>query len=760
VWMSTLRKHCISDAAGRIGRYALTNHGRQARTGTARRLLILFALAACFLLQSTVTAPAKEIRRVLVFNDLGSISSPGFARMDQAIVSGLENSPYQIEFYNENLETTLFPQEARQQEFREGYIRKYRDRKPDVIIAVGAASLKFMLESHEKSFPNTPVIFCGSVEEMLHQQSLDSHFTGVWAVPEPKKTLEVALRLRPGTKHVVVVGGTGTFDRDLEAVTKENLRDYESKLNFTYLTDLDMPTLLERLRHLPKNTIVYYTSIMQDASGGRFIDATQSVPLVASAANAPVFVMDDVDLGQGTVGGDLVSWTAQGQLAAAMAVRVLSGQKPQDIPITKISDIYMFDWRALQRWGLRESDLPPGSVVLNRQPTLWQAYKRYVIAAVFLLAGETLLIFALLWQRQERRKAEAVLRESEVRFELVANNAPVLIWMSGPDKLCTYFNQGWLDFTGRSLAAEAGNGWAEGVHPEDLENCLAAYSQAFDRHQPFTMEYRLRRHDGEYRWVLDTGVPRFRTDGSFAGYIGSAIDITDRKLAEEALAGVGGRLIEAQEQERTRIARELHDDINQQLALVAIAIDELKGNLPRSLAQLRGHMGELKNRTIEVANSIQALSHQLHSSKLEYLGLVAAMQGFCREFSDQHQVEVRFSHEQVPDSLPRETSLCIFRILQAALTNAVKHSGVKRFEARLYGTTGGIHLTVRDQGIGFDLEKVLSGRGIGLISIRERVRLVNGKISIASKANGGTTIDVDVPLSIGTPAAQNNLLAS
>jgi len=166
-------------------------------------------------------------------------------------------------------------------------------------------------------------------------------------------------------------------------------------------------------------------------------------------------------------------------------------------------------------------------------------------------------------------------------------------------------------------------------------------------------------------------------------------------------------------------------------------------------------MEKLGSQTIEVSRSIQALSHRLHSSKLEYLGLVAAMKGFCQEFSDQYHVEITFSHEQVPDSLPAEISLCLFRILQAALTNAVKHSGVKYFEARLSGTTRGIHLTVRDQGVGFDLEKVLSGRGIGFISMRERVRLVNGRISIASKLNGGTTIDVDVPLSVARTNAKS-----
>jgi PAS domain S-box-containing protein len=135
----------------------------------------------------------------------------------------------------------------------------------------------------------------------------------------------------------------------------------------------------------------------------------------------------------------------------------------------------------------------------------------------------------------ERKRAEAELRESEARFRLVADSAPVMIWMSGIDKLCTYFNKPWLDFTGRSIDQELGNGWAEGVDPEDSQRCLDTYIQAFDRREAFRMEYRLRRHDGEFRWVLDIGVPRFNPDGSFAGYIGSCIDVAEQKRAEEQL---------------------------------------------------------------------------------------------------------------------------------------------------------------------------------------------------------------------------------
>jgi PAS domain S-box-containing protein len=133
----------------------------------------------------------------------------------------------------------------------------------------------------------------------------------------------------------------------------------------------------------------------------------------------------------------------------------------------------------------------------------------------------------------KRKIAEEELRESEERFRTVADAAPVLIWMSGPDKLCTFFNKGWLEFTGRTAEQELGNGWAESVHSDDLEHCLEIYESSFDAWQPFTMEYRLRRNDGEYRWVLDSGTPRFADDGAFLGYIGSCIDITEQKRAEE-----------------------------------------------------------------------------------------------------------------------------------------------------------------------------------------------------------------------------------
>jgi PAS domain S-box-containing protein len=340
----------------------------------------------------------------------------------------------------------------------------------------------------------------------------------------------------------------------------------------------------------------------------------------------------------------------------------------------------------------------------------------------------------------ERKLAEDALRESEQRFRLVANTAPVMIWMSGQDRRPTYFNQFWLDFTGLS-ETDLQNGLAGIVHPDDYQQCHETYCRGFDQRQPFKKECRLRRHDGQYRWMLDLGVPRFHKDGSFAGYIGTCIDVTDQKLAEEVVSGMARKLVDAQEQERARIARELHDDINQRLAMLAVELEQLQDNPSDVTSRLQ----KLRKQTIEISSGVQALSHDLHSSQLEYLGVVAGMRGWCSEFGERQKLEIDFSSD-VSTVLPFQLGLTLFRVLQEALHNAVKHSGVRRFVVQLREDSGEIHLVISDLGKGFDVQAALQGKGLGLISMRERVRLVNGTIAIESKPMCGTSIHARIPL--------------
>ena len=391
---------------------------------------------------------------------------------------------------------------------------------------------------------------------------------------------------------------------------------------------------------------------------------------------------------------------------------------------------------SLSIWGAVDGRGPFSNLVPLTDPLPLQMF----------LVFASIPFMALAALAEEHEQSARVIRESEERFRLVANTAPVMIWMAGADRLRTYVNQPWLDFTGRPLDAELGNGWAEGVHSNDLERCLKTYFGAFGQRQSFSMEYRIRRNDGEYRWILDTGVPRFNPDCSFAGYIGSCLDITERKLAEEALASVGRRLIEAHEEERTWIARELHDDIAQRIALLAVELERFGHQAPGSVGDVHEYLRRARLSISDLGKDIQALSHRLHSSKLEYLGLVNAAKSFCHEVSVQRDVRIDFNNSDVPSTIPKEISLCLFRVLQEALQNAVKHSADQKFTVEVRGTMEGISLAVRDSGIGFEWREAMNGRGLGLISMRERLRLVNGELSIQSEPGRGTTVLARVPL--------------
>jgi signal transduction histidine kinase len=365
---------------------------------------------------------------------------------------------------------------------------------------------------------------------------------------------------------------------------------------------------------------------MRDGAGNPFTPA-EVAERVAAVANAPVYGHIDSYLGRGIVGGRLLSFEAEGKNAAAVASRILAGERPEDIPVPGASEnAYAFDWRQLRRWGISEADLPPDSVVRFRQPSFWDDYRWHIIGVVSLCVLEALLICGLLLQRAYRRRAEAGLRESQ-----------------------------------RELRA------------------------------------------------------------------------------------LTGKLLQAQETERRRIARELHDDMNQRLALLAVELDLLGQTPPESAAQLGGRVHELSAQVKQLSSAVHDLSHNLHPSKLGQLGLVASVRGLCKEQAQVHGLEVEFTHKQMPPSIPDDAALCLYRIAQEALQNVARHSGARHAHVELSGGDGGVCLRIVDDGVGFNLGAADGNGGLGLVSMRERLRLVGGAIVIESRPSTGTRIDVSVP---------------
>ncbi len=430
---------------------------------------------------------------------------------------------------------------------------------------------------------------------------------------------------------------------------------------------------------------------------------------------------------------------------------MLLGTKPEDIPIVRDYGFdVLVDWRALQRWHIPQSALPAGATVLYREPTPWEQNRNKIFAGLGVIVAQALLIFGLLWQHARRRKTEAELRKSEEKFSKSFSQSPLAVTITNIED---------ARFIEINEAFERDTGWKRdeviGRTPFDIhlweypEQRVALQEQLLATGNLRDLEFRVRRKDGHVFTALGSA-ELIEVNGESCA-LTVAADITDRKMAEEALAGVSRQLIEAQEAERTRIARELHDDINQRLAMLALNLKTVKQDLSLSETKTSHRIEEACAQVSGLEDDIQALSHRLHSSGLEYLGLEAAVSDFCREVSERQNLSIHVHFDGIPQTLPHEVSLCLFRVLQEAVHNAVKYSGVRDLEVSLTGGANEIELSVRDSGIGFDPETARHKHGLGLTSMRERLRLVNGQLSIESKPQQGTAILARVPLNASMP---------
>lgn len=582
--------------------------------------LQLVLATSLLLIPSSAAVRYGPRKNILLINQVGH-SHRAYVVLNEAIQSMVIGNPsYQIEFYSESLDSMSFMDDALQRGLQSWLLRKYSSLKFDAIVAEGPDPIKFLSRLSTTFLPDVPVVFCGSIEEAVGRPKLDARFTGSWLKVEPAKTIEAALRLFPETQHICVVGGTSDFDRAIEASTREGLRSYEGRLDFTYLTDIEMSDLLKRLRHLSDHTIVLYTSFFQDAAGNQFVNATKALPLIAEASTAPVFGISDTYIGQGIVGGYVMSFAEQGSIAARILLELLGAKKPEDIPIVTSPNFYLFDWKELQRWGLRESNLPAGSTVLNREPTLWEHAKWTLLTGLLVI-----LILAFL--------------------------------------------TGYLLFKHKQL-----------------------------------------------------------------------------RLAREAQSQLSGMLIDAQETERTRLASELHDDFSQRLALLAIDLETAAEMIPQSPQEAKRQLHGLLNSASEIGADLHTLSRRLHPSILESLGLIPCVSAFCKEFAAQQSMQVDFSHENIPRSIPPEVALCLFRIVQEGLRNSKKHSGASNAQVRLEMVSDTLRLSVCDQGVGFNLKELLNKDGLGVRSMGERAHLLGGRFEIHSEPRKGTRIDAWVPI--------------
>jgi PAS domain S-box-containing protein len=298
------------------------------------------------------------------------------------------------------------------------------------------------------------------------------------------------------------------------------------------------------------------------------------------------------------------------------------------------------------------------------------------------------------------------------------------------------------------------------IHPDDVAGVQEIIAREI--RTPGTsarLEFRVRHRDGSWRF-LEAVARNLLPNPAVAGIVVNSRDITDHKHAEEALRRneaelhrsqeelrrLTAGLFAAQEEERRRVSLELHDDMSQKLAMLAVEVETMERHLPESAGLLRGALRSLRERADSIADDARRTAHQLHPSILEHLGLVTALRRYCSDFSRQSGIRVRFTQRNVPGSIPNEVGLCLYRVTQESLRNVARHSGHTRASVTLIGRQDSLVLSISDRGVGFDPSLVKGKKGLGIVSMEERVRLAGGTISIKSRPGDGARVDVQIPL--------------
>jgi len=705
----------------------------------ALALLTILALPLCAVAGSADEGQLAH-KNVLVLFSAVQYSQSTLALIEPPIRARV---PEPITFYDAYLEDPQVEEKSYRESVSEALRRRYAKVKLDVVIVSNPAALHFAVEYRDKIFPGVPIVFVGVGAGDLKNQKIWQGVTGVASPWGFRETIDLMLRLEPDTNTIAVVAGDTLWDKQFVAVAHEELLHHRDKVTEIDVVGPPNHQLYERVAALPPHTVVLFQAYPQFANQPEF--GTWDL-VTAISQRLPTYSVFPRLCINGCVGGAYQDGVKEDLWTAEIAARLLLGERADDIPVVYDTDLQVqVDWQALHRWQIPESLLPLGSVELNREPTLWERYRKYVFVAIAVIAIQLLLIFGLLWQRVRKLRLLSVLRESEKRFRVMANTTPSLIWMCDQEGKVIYLNERLLAFTGTDPKEGYGDLWTTSVHPEDLKIVSDGRSRALKSHQSFADEYRLRREDGVYRWIFDVASPRLNGDGSFAGFIGSAVDVTDQKMAREALEKVSGQLIAAQEKERSHLARELHDDICQRLALLSTRIEKVTQDWPSTQTPVGDQLRQIWQQCSTLTTDVQALSHELHPSILDNLGLVTAAKGFCREISEHSGAAVEFTSINMPASLPREVSLSLFRVIQEALHNSVKYSGAKRFEVHLQGNPGEVALEISDAGVGFDAVN-LKSKGLGMVSMQERINFVRGRFSVQSRVGEGTKIIVSVPL--------------
>lgn len=673
---------------------------------------------------------------------------------------------------------------------------KYQDFQFDVIICSDFGAFHLFLDNRDLLFPGAPMVFCGM--ENFNDSMLQGHksVTGVVEDYDYKSTIGTALKFHPSVRQIILIS------EDTSAVArpqKEEFASYAALLNRQVeivhfsLAELTMAEFLEKIAGLGDESVVLLLSAMQDSTGEVFT-REQSAEMIMRHCTVPIYITGFDWFGLGPVGGKVTNGAYQGQAAALMAIRILNGEDPNNIPVlTESPNAYMFDYTQLKRFRISASDLPEGSIVIHQPQSYYYQHKKQVWAVSSLVAGLTLIILLLSMNVLRRKRAEKMLTESEQRLRAIFDNATDGILLADPEtKKFSTGNKMICHMLGYDLD-ELKNLSIKDIHPEE--------------HSAYVIEQFEKQAKGEITLAKD--IPVKRRDGSvFYADVNSASvelsgktylmglfrDITERKRAEEALQkahdelelrvqqrtaelenanidlrnevgerkkareklivyqsqlrSLASELSLSEERLRRRIATDIHDHVGQQLAISKIKLESLAESV--SSAEFAGSLDEIKGLIAEIIKSTRSLTFELSPPVLYELGLEAAVEWLVRQAREQRGLTAEFKDDRRAKPVDNDVRVLLFQAVRELLVNVAKHAHANKVKVSTRRVGDEIRVSVADDGVGFDTSRGSSqsytSGGFGLFSIHERLGHIGGYLKVESTPGRGTRVSLVAPI--------------
>ena len=680
---------------------------------------------------------------------------------------------------------------------------KYAATPPDLIIPVFDPTAIEFANRAQNLFPSSDVVFCSINKRTQASLKINNRIAGVTYQIDYRKTLELAKQVLPQSKKVILVCGSSQENLALLDGFKQEMQGNGANENGAYDIEywIGMPIeeMCDKARRAPVDSVILYLVHDRDRNGRSFTTPQEVVSQLAEASAVPMFGLYDTLIGSGVLGGVMAPVEEQGKKAGSIAAQILNGKSPAEFSFSGTgNNPTLFDSRQLQRWNIDESKLPDDAQIMFRQQAFWGRYSYYVLVVMVALVFQTLLIGGLWVNRKQRLRAEGALARqldfetflSEVRSRFIHVSLEELptemestlyeitqqlkldfgaiYELAGNTLFLRFKASGKLkrEFTSRKVV--------ELSTVEDLWMRLKVGEVLFVNHNKGSEKTSC----DEWLTLGSTGpcwlfplksqgkqlgiaffVPSQSENAPEDSDIQRLTTLTDvlasvlaREQSERELQVSRGnakqlarKLLTAQEDERRRLAREMHDDITQRLAAAAIACGQIKRDATLS-QESKADVSELSESLIKISKDVHQFSRRLHPSILEELGLLDAIRHECNAVRLQSKIVVTMRFSQIPDHLSKELQLCLYRIVQESLRNIVKHSQATEGEIMLNADAEWVHLSVKDNGQGISDARDREEPGLGLVAMEERVQLVGGVLTITSVKDSGTCIDIRLPL--------------